>query len=106
MIKVTTEETLLRDVSDLIEIREDSNLWNSNNNSNSKDNNSNSQNGGGGGGGDVPSSSSSYPLNKHITLLLFRDGEHLNLLKVVDRCEEASPTSGAMRYDILFLFGS
>ena len=53
---MTTEDSLLRDVSDLMEIREDSNLWNNND--------------------------SSQSMNKHVTLLLFRDGDHLNLLRV------------------------
>lgn len=69
---VTTEDSLLRDVSDLMEIREDSNLWNNND--------------------------SSQSMNKHVTLLLFRDGDHLNLLRVIDRGDAASPISGAMRY--------
>jgi hypothetical protein len=70
---VTTEDSLLRDVSDLMEIREDSNLWNNND--------------------------SSYSMNnKHVTLLLFRDGDHLNLLRVIDRGDATSPMSGAMRF--------
>ena len=73
---VTTEDTLLRDVSDLMEeIQEESNLWNSNNDS-------------------------SHSINKHVTLLLFRDGDHLNLLRVIDRGDVASPISGAMRYSL------
>jgi hypothetical protein len=68
---VTTEDSLLRDVSDLMEIREDSNLWNNND--------------------------SSQSMNKHVTLLLFRDGDHLNLLRVIDRGDATSPISGAMR---------
>jgi hypothetical protein len=68
---VTTEDSLLRDVSDLMEIREDSNLWNND---------------------------SSYSMNKHVTLLLFRDGDHLNLLRVIDRGDATSPVSGAMRF--------
>ncbi len=70
MFSVTTEDSLLRDVSDLMEIREDSNLWNNND--------------------------SAYSMNKHVTLLLFRDGDHLNLLRVIDRGDAASPISGAM----------
>jgi len=39
----------------------------------------------------------SYPMNnKHVTLLLYRDGDNLNLLRVIDR-NEGSPLSGAMR---------
>ncbi len=68
---MTTEDSLLRDVSDLMEIREDSNLWNNND--------------------------SSQSMNKHVTLLLFRDGDHLNLLRVIDRGDATSPISGAMR---------
>ncbi len=68
---MTTEDSLLRDVSDLMEIREDSNLWNND---------------------------SSYSMNKHVTLLLFRDGDHLNLLRVIDRGDATSPVSGAMRF--------
>ena len=71
---MTTEDTLLRDVSDLMEeIQEESNLWNNNN-------------------------ESSQSINKHVTLLLFRDGDHLNLLRVIDRGDITSPISGAMRY--------
>lgn len=70
---MTTEDSLLRDVSDLMEIREDSNLWNNND--------------------------SAYSMNKHVTLLLFRDGDHLNLLRVIDRGDATSPMSGAMRFD-------
>ncbi len=69
---MTTEDTLLHDVSDLMEIQEDSNLWGNNNDS-------------------------SHSMNKHVTLLLFRDGDHLNLLRVIDRGETTSPISGAMR---------
>jgi len=70
---VTTEDTLLRDVSDLMEeIQEESNLWTNND--------------------------SSHSINKHVTLLLFRDGDHLNLLRVIDRGDVTSPVSGAMRY--------
>ncbi len=68
---MTTEDTLLHDVSDLMEIQEDSNLWTNND--------------------------SSHSINKHVTLLLFRDGDHLNLLRVIDRGETTSPISGAMR---------
>ena len=67
---MTTEDSLLRDVSDLMEIREDSNLWANND--------------------------SAYSMNKHVTLLLFRDGDHLNLLRVIDRGDATSPISGAM----------
>lgn len=70
---MTTEDTLLRDVSDLMEeIQEESNLWTNND--------------------------SSHSINKHVTLLLFRDGDHLNLLRVIDRGDVTSPVSGAMRY--------
>ena len=93
LFEVTTEETILRDVSDLIGIREDSNLWNSTPNA-GKDSNMNASAGGGANNNDT---SSSYSINKHITLLLFRNGDHLNLLKLVDRCDETSPASGAMR---------
>ena len=72
---MTTEDTLLHDVSDLMEIQEDSNLWTNND--------------------------SSHSINKHVTLLLFRDGDHLNLLRVIDRGETTSPISGAMRYEML-----
>ena len=71
IVLVTTEDSLLRDVSDLMEIREDSNLWTNND--------------------------SAYSMNKHVTLLLFRDGDHLNLLRVIDRGDATSPISGAMR---------
>jgi AN1-type zinc finger and ubiquitin domain-containing protein 1 len=77
--RITTEDSLLRDVSDLMEIQEDSNLWNSNGNGNGND------------GG------SSHSINKHVTLLLFRDGDQLNLLRVIDRGDASSPISGAMR---------
>jgi len=53
-----------------MEIREDSNLWNNND--------------------------SAFSMNKHVTLLLFRDGDHLNLLRVIDRADATSPVSGAM----------
>lgn len=88
----------MRDVSDLIGIREDSNLWNSTPNA-GKDSTGMNANPGGGGGGAAANNdtSSSYSINKHITLLLFRNGDHLNLLKLVDRCDETSPASGAMR---------
>jgi hypothetical protein len=77
MNKVNSEDTLLRDVSDLMEIQEDSSLWNSND--------------------------PSHSVNKHVTLLLFRDGDHLNLLRVIDRGEITSPISGAIRFTIFFL---
>ncbi len=82
--RITTEDSLLRDVSDLMEIQEDSNLWNSNGNGNGSNGN---------GNGD----SSSHSINKHVTLLLFRDGDQLNLLRVIDRGDASSPISGAMR---------
>lgn len=74
---MTTEDTLLRDVSDLMEIQEDSNLWTNND--------------------------SSHSINKHVTLLLFRDGDHLNLLRVIDRGDTISPISGAMRFGKFFM---
>ena len=72
---MANDDTLLRDVSDLMEIHDDSALWNTESHS-----------------------------NKHVTLLLFRDGDHLNLLRVIDRGEANSPVSGAMRYAFTFTF--
>ena len=74
---MTTEDSLLRDVSDLMEIRDDSNLWNNN--------------------------ESSYSMNKHVTYLLFRDGDHLNLFRLIDRGDASSPISGAMRFTCIFI---
>ena len=67
-----------------MEIQEDSNLWN--NNGSGGNNNGNNNN-----------DSSSHSINKHVTLLLFRDGDQLNLLRVIDRGDASSPISGAMR---------
>lgn len=64
-LKVTNEDLLLRDVSELIEYRDDLNSY------------------------------ESYTMNKHVTLLIFKDGDHYNLLRVVDKID--SPLSGAMR---------
>ena len=36
-----------------------------------------------------------YATNKHVTFLLFRDGDHVNLLRVIDPSD--SPVTGAMR---------
>ena len=63
---VTTEDLFLRDVSELIEYRDDLNSYDS------------------------------YAMNKHVTFLIFKDGDHYNLLRVVDK--DDSPLSGAMRY--------
>lgn len=68
---MTTEDTFIRDVSDLMEIQEDSNLWNN-------------------------ESATAHSMNKHITLLLFKDGDRYNFLRIIDRADAASPTSGAM----------
>lgn len=60
--RMTTEDLLLRDVSDLIEYRED--FWDT------------------------------YAMkNKHVTLLVIRDGDNFNLLRVIDR-GDGSPLSG------------
>ena len=90
-----------------MEIQEDPNIWashSSNNNGggggtsngNSNNNNNNNAGNGNGGGGDA-ATSQSQSINKHVTLLLFRDGDHLNLLRVIDRGDVTSPVSGAIR---------
>lgn len=89
--RVTTEDSLLRDVSDLMEIQEDSNLWNVANNNASNGSTNAVSNGNSGN-----TESSSHSINKHVTLLLFRDGDQLNLLRVIDRGDASSPVSGAM----------
>ncbi len=65
-----------------MEIQEDSNLWSTNNNGNNNGN---------------ESATGTHSINKHVTLLLFRDGDQLNLLRVIDRDDASSPISGAMR---------
>jgi hypothetical protein len=80
-----------------MEIREDSNLWSTSNNNSTLNTNNNNNNNGNSSNNNNHNNDSSYSINKHVTLLLFRDGDHLNLLRVIDRGDINSPISGVMR---------
>lgn len=53
-----------------MEIQEDSNQWNN---------------------------ETAQSVNKHVTLVFYKDGDRYSFFKIIDRADAASPTSGAMR---------